>query len=134
MPVIHTRAVVNPVQTLVLPRVGVLEFIHHGHRVLLADRVCQFTTIRMQCMVQALQQIVEVELRLVQLGLLVSLTQFMPSVCDQQTDTLRFLCRCLHQHREALKECKVVCRFPTACLQFFCGEAGQNFQVDGLPE
>jgi len=54
MGVLHMARVVNAVQALVLPRVGVLEFIDHGHWVLIADCLCHLTFIGIQSGVQAL--------------------------------------------------------------------------------
>ena len=61
--VAHLAVWVDAVQALVLPRVGVLEFIDHGHRVLVANCRCHLTFIGMQSGVQALQQVLEIEHR-----------------------------------------------------------------------
>ena len=59
--VAHLAGWVDAVQALVLPWVGVLEFIDHGHGVLVADCRCHLTFIGMQSGVQALQQVLEIE-------------------------------------------------------------------------
>ena len=83
MGVLHMARVVNAVQALVLPRVGVLEFIDHGHRVLIADCRCHLTLIVIQSGVQALQQVLEIEHRQLQFGLLVLLAYLVGCVVQQ---------------------------------------------------
>ena len=52
--VIRLTDLVNTIQTLVLPRVGVLELIDHGDGVLLSYGRCQLALVRVQCMVKSL--------------------------------------------------------------------------------
>ena len=90
MGVLHMARVVNAVQALVLPRVGILKFIDHGHGVLIADRRGHLTFIGIQSGVQTLQQVLEIEHRQLQFGLLVLLAHLVGCVVKQAVFGGRF--------------------------------------------
>ena len=67
----NRAAVVNPVQAFVLPRVGVLKFVHQSHWVLAADGCCHLALVGVQGGVKALQQVLKIKGGLLLLGLVV---------------------------------------------------------------
>ena len=124
--VVRFAVSVNPVQAVVLPRVGVLKFIDHGHRVMLANGRRQLTVIVMQSLVQALQQIVEIEHRLALLGLLVRLAHRLRGMRNQQRFAFGLSVGAVHQSAYQSKQSKVLGLVPTAGQQFVFGETLQG--------
>ena len=106
-----------------MPRVGVLEFIDHGHRVLSAYGVGEFALVAVQGLVQPLQQVVEIEHRLVQLGLLVGLSHRVRRVFDQLFFAVRFAFSKSHHFAYAVEHIKICRLGPAVFLQFFSREA-----------
>ena len=123
---------VNSVQAFVLPRVGVLKFIDHGHRVLGADGRCHLAVIGKQSGVQALQQVLEIEDRQLQLGLLVLLAHLEGGVVEKTVFGSRFGFLVAAKFFDVSKHRVVGCIGPGFIQQIAKGEAGQNFWLDGL--
>ena len=130
MLVAHLAVVVNAVQALVLPRVGVLEFIDHGHGVLIADCRCHLTFIGIQSGVQTLKQVLEIEHRQLQFGLLVLLAHLVGGVVQQAVFGGGFGGLVLAQRLDVGKDGVFSCLWPTFVLKAVEGKALQGFAAN----
>ena len=74
---------INSGQGLVLPGIGILKFIHHGHRKLRANYGGQTTTWRMNCCMQPLQQIRKIKTGQTFLLLQIGTSHFDSSMLEQ---------------------------------------------------
>ena len=128
--VAHLAVVVNAVQALVLPRVGVLEFIDHGHGVLIADCRCHLTFIGIQSGVQTLKQVLEIEHRQLQFGLLVLLAHLVGCVVKQAFFGGGFGGLVLAQRLDVGKDRVFCCLSPAIALKAAEGKALQGFNFN----
>ena len=131
MAVLRWVGAVHTVQALVLPSVGVLELIDQSHRVLGANGGRQRPFILVQSLVQALQQIIEIEHRLLGFPGLVSAAHRQGRVHLQGLLASRGWLGQPFAH--AHKERVLVGLGPTFVLQGFGAEAGDQCGVDGVP-
>ena len=106
-----------------------MEFIDHGHRVLGANGGRHLAVIGMQGGVQALQQVLEIEDRQLQLGLLVLLAHLDGGVVEQTVFGSRFGFLEINKRFDVRKD-SVICSFgPTLFLQAALGEAEHVFAL-----
>ena len=127
---VHRIRVINAVQAVVLPRIGVLEFVHHGHGVLGADGRRHLPIIRVQGGVQALQQVLEIKTGLLLLGLFVTLAHLLCGMVEQGCFARRFQPLLLIDGLDVRKHGMVRRLRPTPVLQQAGAEPPQGVGLD----